>query len=64
MRLREKNCAHCQKSAAICYRIQSDASHTWQLVCPDCWQAIAKNNPHYRYGGTWKAKKKGNYSHG
>ena len=29
-----------------------------QLAYAD--QVIAKNNPHYRYSGTWKAKKKGN----
>ncbi len=28
------------------------------LVCPDCWQQVSQDNPDYRYGGTWKAKKK------
>ncbi|MGB2927139.1 MAG: hypothetical protein WBB82_17705 [Limnothrix sp.] len=58
MRLRQKDCARCRQKASLCYRIQWDASQTWQFVCPDCWPNLAKDNPHYRYGGTWKAKKR------
>ena len=47
---------HCQELAKIRYRIQFDASYCWILVCPDCWQKLAIDNPFYRYGGTWKAK--------
>ena len=24
------------------------------MVCGRCWKAVAKQNPHYRYGGLWK----------
>ncbi|OKH14595.1 hypothetical protein [[Limnothrix rosea] IAM M-220] len=58
MRHREKNCAYCQKSTEICYRIQYDTTQQWQLVCPACQKQLKKDNPFYRYGGTWKAKKK------
>lgn len=55
-RNRSKPCEACQKPVAIRYRIQYDATQTWQLVCPACWQHLSKNNPLYRYGGTWKAR--------
>jgi hypothetical protein len=51
-----KSCDICQKLVTIRYRIQYDDRGQWHLVCPDCWQQLSENNPHYRYGGTWKAK--------
>jgi len=51
-----KSCDICQNLVAIRYRIQYDDSGKWYLACPDCWQQLSKNNPYYRYGGTWKAK--------
>ncbi|MBV5257605.1 hypothetical protein FLX56_04110 [Synechococcus moorigangaii CMS01] len=58
MRIRERNCDYCQRVAAVRYRIQYDAHEQWALVCPDCRRKLAENNPYYRYGGTWKAKKR------
>jgi hypothetical protein len=58
MRIREKNCEICGDIAPVRYRIQHDVSQQWVLACPDCRQKLAENNPHYRYGGTWKAKKR------
>ncbi|AFY39046.1 hypothetical protein Lepto7376_2789 [[Leptolyngbya] sp. PCC 7376] len=58
MRHREKNCAHCQKLTEVCYRIQYDETQKWHLVCPSCQKQLKKESPLYRYGGTWKAKKR------
>lgn len=51
-----KPCELCQQLATIRYRIQFDESDCWWLVCPQCQQQRSQDNPHYRYGGTWKAK--------
>jgi protein-arginine kinase activator protein McsA len=57
-RSRTKPCYLCQKSAPVLYRIQRDESGEWIFVCADCWQQVSQDNPHYVYGGTWKAEKK------
>ena len=54
--IKSKPCEHCQNASNIRYRIQYDDSHQWYLVCPQCWDILAKDNSNYRYGGTWKAK--------
>ncbi|WP_203457584.1 hypothetical protein [Gloeothece citriformis] len=51
-----KPCEKCQTLATIRYRIQHDDTQKWWLVCPLCWEQLSKDNPYYRYGGTWKAK--------
>ena len=53
-----KPCNLCQQKVEIRYRIQYDRSGNWFLVCPQCWQQVSQNNPHYRYGGTWKSRQK------
>jgi hypothetical protein len=53
----EKNCDRCATPASLRYRCQYEASAQWRLICPDCWQVVSPNNPDYRYGGTWKARK-------
>ncbi len=53
-----KPCEYCLQLSLIRYRIQFDASKSWVLVCPSCWQKLSSHNLHYRYGGTWKAKNK------
>ncbi|MEM1142524.1 MAG: hypothetical protein AAF671_11930 [Pseudomonadota bacterium] len=53
-----KPCEKCAELAVVRYRIQLDDSNTWYLVCPSCQQKYSLHNPNYRYGGTWKAKKK------
>ncbi len=52
-----KACEACSQLSSIRYRIQFDDTKSWVLVCPSCWQKLSHLNPHYRYGGTWKAKK-------
>ncbi|HHP7230532.1 MAG TPA: hypothetical protein ACFCUY_06700 [Xenococcaceae cyanobacterium] len=53
-----KPCDRCRQIVPIRYRIQYDLSGEWFLVCRQCWQKLSEDNPYYRYGGTWKAKKK------
>ena len=52
-----KPCEACFQLSSIRYRIQFEVTKSWVLVCPSCWQKFSHANPHYRYGGTWKAKK-------
>ena len=52
-----KPCDICNNLVDIRYRIQYDESEEWELVCRGCWDDVSKDNPFYRYGGTWKAKK-------
>ncbi|MBT9311394.1 hypothetical protein [Leptothoe kymatousa] len=58
-RLRQKKCALCQQTGAMLYRVKYTPNATqWAFVCPTCWPTISQDNVHYRYGGTWKAKKR------
>lgn len=56
-RARSKACDRCQQSAPVLYRVQWDESQQWRFVCDDCYPQVSQNNPHYVYGGTWKAQK-------
>ena len=56
--LKLKPCDRCNKLVDLRYRIQYREDGDWIMVCPDCWQQVSQDNPHYRYGGTWKAKRK------
>ncbi|MBF2048935.1 MAG: hypothetical protein EDM05_67820 [Leptolyngbya sp. IPPAS B-1204] len=55
---RTKLCAHCQVAAAQLFRARVDASNQWIFLCSACLPVLKENNPHYVYGGTWKAAKK------
>ncbi|MGK7913082.1 MAG: hypothetical protein AB4050_16635 [Synechococcus sp.] len=57
-RTREKHCDRCQSLSSKLYRVQHDASGRWVFVCDCCWPEVRDRNPHYTYGGTWKAKKR------
>ncbi|MEM6515059.1 MAG: hypothetical protein AAF688_02670 [Bacteroidota bacterium] len=52
--MRTKNCAICNQSFDTIYRIQYKPGKTWEFVCESCLLGVKPNNPHYRYGGTWK----------
>ncbi|NJK56228.1 MAG: hypothetical protein HC939_09645 [Pleurocapsa sp. SU_5_0] len=58
VKLKSKPCHICHNLADIRYRIQYQENENWVLVCPDCWQEVSQDNPYYRYGGTWKAKRR------
>ncbi|MGF1486912.1 MAG: hypothetical protein ACFBSE_07350 [Prochloraceae cyanobacterium] len=53
-----KPCNLCQRIVSLRYRIKFNFEGNWFLVCPECQKQLSTDNPHYRYGGTWKAKKK------
>ncbi len=49
-------CDRCETPSLVRYRIQYDEPGKWYLVCPECQRDRSENSPHYRYGGTWKAR--------
>jgi hypothetical protein len=51
-----KPCTLCFQNTNIRYRVRYQQNGNWELVCPQCWQKISRDNPFYRYGGTWKAR--------
>jgi len=53
-----KPCDLCGHLSSIRYRIQADESDQWFLACPACQQHYSQDNPSYRYGGTWKARRR------
>ncbi|MEL6250066.1 MAG: hypothetical protein AAFY78_19865 [Cyanobacteria bacterium J06648_16] len=57
-RQRQKRCDRCNQLDALLYRVQLDATGQWQFVCDGCWPQVREANPHYLYGGTWKATKR------
>jgi len=57
-RQRQKLCSGCGQAKPVLYRVQLDALGQWQFVCAICWPQLSQDNPHYVYGGTWKAKKR------
>ncbi|NJO50372.1 MAG: hypothetical protein HC840_14090 [Leptolyngbyaceae cyanobacterium RM2_2_4] len=60
MRSRIKLCDRCTRSAPVLYRVQIDESRGyWVLFAIAAFPQLAKHNPHYTYGGTWKARKRG-----
>jgi hypothetical protein len=58
MATQPKPCDLCGTPANLRYRIQHESGDRWVLACPACQQRHSQNNPHYRYGGTWKARRK------
>lgn len=57
VRVRLKLCDRCQAEAEVLYRVKVDESEKWIFVCDRCYPTVSQNNPHYVYGGTWKARK-------
>ncbi|MBW4514764.1 MAG: hypothetical protein KME11_06015 [Timaviella obliquedivisa GSE-PSE-MK23-08B] len=55
---RVKKCDRCLCPAPVLYRVQYDASQQWLFVCDRCFPSMSQDNLNYRYGGTWKARKK------
>ncbi|NEQ25254.1 MAG: hypothetical protein F6K28_40520 [Microcoleus sp. SIO2G3] len=56
--VRSKDCAVCHQFSAVLYRVKYEEDGDWTFVCNNCWSSVSQDNPHYLYGGTWKAKKK------
>ncbi len=57
-RERLKSCDRCTQISTPLFRCQWDASKEWQLICQACCDRVSLDNPLYRYGGAWKAKKR------
>ena len=55
---KSKPCSICNNLVDLRYRIQYQEAGDWVMVCRECWDKVSRDNPNYRYGGTWKAKKK------
>ncbi|MEM1033049.1 MAG: hypothetical protein AAGN82_22065 [Myxococcota bacterium] len=57
-RRREKPCDACGATGPVLYRVSVAVQQPeWVFMCPTC-QRRAETQPHYRYGGTWKARKR------
>ena len=56
-RLRRKACDVCGERKDVLYRIQTEPAGDWYFACPSCRNQRA-DDPNYRYGGTWKARKR------
>lgn len=57
-RIRSKPCERCGEARDALYRVRVAAEGPWVFVCEACLSAVKPGNPHYRYGGTWKSKKR------
>lgn len=53
-----QHCQRCQARVDLRYRVQWDSTRTWVLICPACQAQVSQGNPQYRYGGTWKARRR------
>lgn len=54
MKDRTKYCKVCKKDFETMYRIQYENPKKWVFVCENCLIKLKKDNPLYKYGGTWK----------
>ncbi|MAD97467.1 MAG: hypothetical protein CMB99_09100 [Flavobacteriaceae bacterium] len=51
---RIKYCEVCEKDFSTVYRIQYKQPAKWVFTCESCLLKVKKDNPLYKYGGTWK----------
>lgn len=51
---RIKYCASCKLDFPTLFRIQYKHPKEWVFVCEKCLIKLKKDNPLYKYGGTWK----------
>ncbi len=57
-RLRTKACDRCETRGPALYRVCIEQGGDWIFVCPVCLGDVKPDNPDYRYGGTWKRRKR------
>lgn len=57
-RIRTKPCDLCGSVADVLFRVRRDAAGEWIFVCEGCHGEVSRDNPDYRYGGTWKSRKR------
>ena len=59
VREREKACANCASTPPALYRCQLAPEQGWIFLCEPCLLSAKASEPAtYRYGGTWKARKR------
>lgn len=51
---RSKRCVSCNKEFDTLFRIQYKHPLKWVFTCEKCLLEHKKDNPLYKYGGTWK----------
>jgi hypothetical protein len=51
---RVKFCDACKIDFSTLFRVQYKTQKKWVFVCRKCLLIFKKDNPAYRYGGTWK----------
>jgi len=54
MTQRIKHCNNCKIDFSTLYRVQYKHPKEWVFVCKECLVSLKKDNPTYKYGGTWK----------
>ena len=54
MTQRIKHCNNCKEDFSTLYRAQYKHPKEWVFVCKECLVTLKKDNPAYKYGGTWK----------
>ena len=57
-RIRQKTCHHCAIFSQALYRVQLEVNLDWVFLCPNCRTKAELEFNGYRYGGTWKARKR------
>ena len=59
MRVRTKDCYDCNAAKEVLYRCQYDGLKDWVFLCGKCLVKVkSRFEENYRYGGTWKSKKR------
>ena len=52
-----KNCIKCRQNYTTLFRVKFTQSHysrkEWVFACENCVIEVKKDNPIYKYGGTW-----------
>lgn len=57
-RIRQKPCDRCKAQCTALFRVRVEADGPWIFVCEACLEIVKPGNEHYRYGGTWKSRKR------
>ena len=59
MRVRTKDCYVCNDAKEVLYRCRYDGLKDWVFLCGKCLVKVkSRFEENYRYGGTWKSKKR------
>ena len=56
-KLTPRPCERCGALVDKLTRARLAADARW-MICDGCWLALAPDNPHYTYGGVWRAAKR------